>query len=252
MAERPLGFRALLGDEGWARLLMLGTHREFASGTYLMRQGEPGGYLVALVSGRVKVLGHTPDGDELLVSLRSAGDVVGEMATGEHSRRTVSVMAIDRCIAKVIETHRFHRFLEENRAVGRYTNYLILKLSQTIPSQMQLARFPAERRVARLLHELVTLAPPDKPDRFLIPLSQGSWRVPSGWPAAPSPSRSPCCAVPARSRPGGASWWPTCGSFADMRDCDVIHTTICPVVDNAGRVSARSSLATSRSSHREG
>ena len=173
MAERPPGFRALLGDEGWARLLMLGTHREFASGTYLMRQGEPGGYLVALVSGRVKVLGHTPDGDELLVSLRSAGDVVGEMATGEHSRRTVSVMAIDRCIAKVIETHRFHRFLEENRAVGRYADYLVLKLSQTIPSQMQLARFPAERRVARLLHELVTLAPPDKPDRFLIPLSQG-------------------------------------------------------------------------------
>jgi CRP-like cAMP-binding protein len=39
----------------WARLLAAGFERRYASGQILIRQGDPGAYVLALLDGRVKV-----------------------------------------------------------------------------------------------------------------------------------------------------------------------------------------------------
>ncbi|GAA2993218.1 Crp/Fnr family transcriptional regulator [Actinokineospora diospyrosa] len=151
-------FRTLVGARVWAAVVAAGTAREYARGEVLLRQGEPGGYALALVRGRVRVV----LADGLLVSLRSAGDLVGELAAAGVGR-TASVVALDRCTA----CHVSARVLDAV-AGGAVGEYLRQKLVATV-EQVSLARLGSRTRVARLLLAVVDLG--EAGDRR-VPLSQ--------------------------------------------------------------------------------
>lgn len=168
------GFRALIGERLWDALVSEGATRSFPSGSFLLRQGDPGGSVLVLLRGRVQVTGHDQQGAELLVSLRAGGDLVGEIAGVPQMTRTASVQAIDHCTAQVLTAEKFRDFLKRNRIDGHFTDYLLGKLSETVPYQMQLVHFTARRRLARLMLELVVLADPGHPDRMRVPFSQES------------------------------------------------------------------------------
>lgn len=138
-------------------------------GSWLLRQGDPGTTVLALVSGRVKVLGAEPDGGQLLLTLRGPGDLLGEIAVRSAGPRTASVRAVDRCTTRVLPAATFDAFLDEHRAHGPLTDYVVAKLSQAVPYQVQLVHFPPERRIARLLLEIVSLADDGSPR---VPFSQ--------------------------------------------------------------------------------
>lgn len=166
------GFRSLLGQELWDRLAEHGTLHSFAPNSTLLRQGDPGGHLMMILSGRVTVHGRDPDGGELLVSLRGAGDLVGELARNPVALRTAHVRTLDRCTIQILSPAVFDAFLTRNRAHNKFADYLTGKLGETIRYKMQLAHFPAQRRLALLFLELIALADPHRPDRYRIPLSQ--------------------------------------------------------------------------------
>lgn len=166
------GFRALIGEQLWGGLVAKGVTRSYPAGSFLLRQGDPGGWVLVLLRGRVKVTGHDEEGAELLVSLRAAGDLVGEIAGVPQVARTASVQAIDRCTVQVLTAEVFREFLRRNCADSQFTDYLLAKLSETVPYQMQLVHFSAQRRLARLILELVALADPDDPERMQVPFSQ--------------------------------------------------------------------------------
>ncbi|SHF90575.1 cAMP-binding domain of CRP or a regulatory subunit of cAMP-dependent protein kinases [Streptoalloteichus hindustanus] len=126
----------------------------------------------ALASGRVAVLARQEDGAQLLVSLRGTGDLLGEMAVRPASRRTATVQAIDRCVAHRVPAETFRRFQEDHAAQDVFSDYLVAKLTETVPYQVQLVHFTPLQRVARLLLEVVALADATTEDRFRVPLSQ--------------------------------------------------------------------------------
>lgn len=163
------GFRLLVGDRQWGNLAERGFAREHRPGTFLLRQGDHGGFVLALVSGRVGVFASSADGSEVLLSLRAAGDLVGEMALKSGSRRTATVRALDRCQVRVIGEAEFNEFLTTCAAHGQLNDYLIAKLSETVPYQVQQAHFSTEQRVCRLLWEAAALA---EPGHIRIPFSQ--------------------------------------------------------------------------------
>lgn len=165
------GFKALLGADWWQALQGRGTLRSFRPGSFLLRQGDEGGFLFALSSGRVKVLAASADGSEALLAFRGAGDLVGEMAQNS-GLRTATVQAIDRCTAQHIPAPAFHEFLAEHGAQGLYADYLISKLSETVPHQVQRVRFSPLQRLSRLLLEVLALADDAQADPMRIPLSQ--------------------------------------------------------------------------------
>ncbi|MBB5894109.1 CRP-like cAMP-binding protein [Kutzneria kofuensis] len=135
-----------------------------------MRQGYSGGYLLALTGGRVQVLRSEQGGEQrLLVALRAAGDLVGEMAAhGGGGVRSASVVALDDCYAHYLTVEAFDRL----PAARKLTDYVVLKLSESVPFRVQLVHFKPPQRIARLLAELVMLAGPELADPMLIPLSQ--------------------------------------------------------------------------------
>lgn len=171
LGQRPRGFQALLGADRWHALQVLGTLRSYRSGAFLLHQGDRGDFLLALASGRVRVLAATAGGSEVLLSFRGAGDLVGEMAVSSGVR-TATVQAIDRCAAHYIARAPFQQFLVEHDAQGVFTDYLVSKLSETVPYQVQQVHFSPLQRLSRLLLELVALADSDQVDQMRIPLSQ--------------------------------------------------------------------------------
>jgi CRP/FNR family cyclic AMP-dependent transcriptional regulator len=146
--------------------------RVYPPGSRLFRQGDPGSAVLALISGRVKVLGVEPDGGQLLITLRGAGDLIGEVAARRLSRRTATVETIDRCTARILTVDRFNAFLNKHDSHPILTDYLVTKLSQTVPYQVELVHFGPERKIARLLLEVVALADRSSPDPSQVPFSQ--------------------------------------------------------------------------------
>ncbi|HWC82374.1 MAG TPA: Crp/Fnr family transcriptional regulator [Pseudonocardiaceae bacterium] len=176
MTEPPVaavrGFRALLGEPRWRALVESGTARRFRAGEFLVRQGDPGGFLLVLAEGRVIVNARDAAGAELLLALRAHGDLIGEMAMRDTAARTATVTALDDCTAWRLSDESFRRFLAAHDAQGEYSDYLVGKLSETVPYQMRLVHFSARQRVARLLLEVVALAGPGEPSPRRVPFSQ--------------------------------------------------------------------------------
>jgi len=154
------GFAALLGERRFRVLAGLGVARDYRRGEPLVRQGDPGGFLLVLTAGRVRVNALDVDGAELLLALRAPGDLIGEMGLRAGSRRTATVRALEPVSARYLSEDVFQRFLAEHRAEGALRDYLVSKLSETGSYQLRLVHFPPLRRVARLLLEVVALAEP--------------------------------------------------------------------------------------------
>lgn len=170
-ASPDRGFAALIGRQRWVALCEAGSSRTYGPGQALLRQGDHGGYVLVLTAGRVQVSALGSEGSQLLHALRGAGDLVGEMAMHGEARRTATVVALDRCTARRLPTETFQRFLDVTGSHGAIRDYLIAKLSETVPYQLQLVHFTPRQRIARLLVEVVALAaPPSEPMR--IPFSQ--------------------------------------------------------------------------------
>ncbi|WP_370942402.1 Crp/Fnr family transcriptional regulator [Amycolatopsis sp. cg5] len=91
-------FWARLGPAERGAIERIATRRTFATGEFLCRQGESASNVVIVLSGHVKVVtsgtGET-DGREVVVAVRSTGDVIGEMAAMENGVRSATVEALD-------------------------------------------------------------------------------------------------------------------------------------------------------------
>ncbi|SDN04266.1 cAMP-binding domain of CRP or a regulatory subunit of cAMP-dependent protein kinases [Allokutzneria albata] len=166
------GFRVLLGEQRWQALLAHGSLRTYRPGSFLLRQGDPGGFVLAVGRGRIAVVAGDANGTELLISLRGRGDLLGELAMGRNTVRSATARAIDQCIAHHVTAESFQAFLAEHAADAVLKDYLVSKLSETVPYHLHLVHFSPLRRVARLFTELVALADQDHPYRERIPLTQ--------------------------------------------------------------------------------
>lgn len=76
------------------RLMSAGVRRRFFDGDLLLRQGDPSDHVLLLLTGWVRVYSTSVDGQETMVALRGAGDLVGELAALHGWDRTASVQAL--------------------------------------------------------------------------------------------------------------------------------------------------------------
>ena len=88
-------FLALLGEADWSKLDSLGRRVRFPRGTRLMHEGEPGERVMLLLNGHVKASCVSPEGNELVLSFRGPGDVLGELSFLDGEPRSSSVTAIE-------------------------------------------------------------------------------------------------------------------------------------------------------------
>ncbi|MEU5974699.1 Crp/Fnr family transcriptional regulator [Streptomyces sp. NPDC047315] len=152
--EQPL-LHALRQQDRTA-LLALGTPREYRAGDVVLGERAATSYVVAILGGWTVVSVATERGHRLILALRGAGELVGELSAVDRRPRSATVTALGRLDAVVIPGDRFRGFLAGSPAVSA----LVLKqLSSRLRSADGERRSLASESVLqRLAARLVELA----------------------------------------------------------------------------------------------
>jgi CRP-like cAMP-binding protein len=80
---------------------------EAPAGATLFRQGDPGGWMLAIAEGQLEVAAHLPEERDLRLATLGPGDVVGELSLVNGGRRTATVRALRDTSGYTIDQHAF-------------------------------------------------------------------------------------------------------------------------------------------------
>ena len=152
-------------------LLDLGTPRRFERDTPLMLVGEPGAEAFLITEGCVKVTGGSVEGYPVLLAIRMAGDLVGELAVLDGEPRSATVLAAAPTVARAIPAATLRRYLAEHPAVDSVLrNSVNAKFRQATRHRSEANGAPAPLRLARVLHRLAETYGEQRPGGVAIPV----------------------------------------------------------------------------------
>lgn len=138
-------------------MLALGAPRLYESGTVMLREGECTSHVLVLVGGFVKVTALSPEGYLSLLAIRTAGDLVGELASMDGEPRIATVTAAGRVRARVVSQREFHWFLTHHPDVALAVSSSVgAKLRWATRRRIDFGSHEVHGRLARVLVELVS------------------------------------------------------------------------------------------------
>ncbi|HEY6795835.1 MAG TPA: Crp/Fnr family transcriptional regulator [Kineosporiaceae bacterium] len=145
-----------LSAETRAHLLHLGTQRAYCSGGILLAEGELSDHVFLLLRGWLKVT-RVGDGDrEILMAIRAAGDIVGELAAFDRQSRIATVRAAAACNVRRIGRRDFLDFLRDHDEASRLVMKAVgEKLRSATRRRSDVMSHAPDVRVARLLLDLL-------------------------------------------------------------------------------------------------
>ncbi|WP_245795756.1 Crp/Fnr family transcriptional regulator [Actinacidiphila alni] len=145
-----------LSGAAGADLLEQGTAMVYPKHRTLLREGDGGRHLLLLTRGVVKVTSRHEAGVDMLLGIRVAGDVVGEMAAFEDRPRCGTVVACGEVTARVIPLPDLERFLARRpEAMKPLMAMLSARLRTSNQRRIESRLYEAPVRLARILLELV-------------------------------------------------------------------------------------------------
>jgi CRP-like cAMP-binding protein len=155
----------------------VGRERRFQAGEVVMAQGAPSTFVALLLDGAVRVVASTPEGAEVTVSLRIAGDILGTLGvlTTPIAPRAATVLAIRPVRARVIEAGAFHELLRSRPTLAvELLSDFAAQWRESSQRHIEFGAYGAEQRLARLIVELFRSDGPAGADAGTIdlPLSQ--------------------------------------------------------------------------------
>jgi CRP/FNR family transcriptional regulator, cyclic AMP receptor protein len=145
-----------LTDDERASLHELAIKHTFPKDAILMFQDEYDERLLLLLSGRVKVTRAAPRGHELLLAIRDAGDLLGELAFIDGLPRVATVTALEPVEALVLSGERFRSYLERTPRVALVL--LESVASRFRESTVKRLHFAAADTLGRLSSRIIELA----------------------------------------------------------------------------------------------
>lgn len=156
-SEWPVGtLLHRLRETSRQELMNLGTTVRYAADREIIVQDATDTHAFLLLDGVVKVLVNDEAGDTAVLTVRVAGDLVGEMAAMDHKPRSATIVTCGDVVAKLITSAELHSFLHRR-------NDGFVELIGVIDDQLRWANrrrrdflsHTAAERVARVLAELV-------------------------------------------------------------------------------------------------
>jgi CRP/FNR family transcriptional regulator, cyclic AMP receptor protein len=149
------GFWTLLTQAERDALSALGPCRDYPRRANLCTEGDPATHVFILLAGWVKILSVTKDGHEILLALRSAGDIVGEVAGETTGRRNATIQAVDAVQTLIVRHDKFSSFLDSNQGADRaYRRVVTQKWNDTDTMLRRRAGTTGGQRLAALLLDL--------------------------------------------------------------------------------------------------
>ena len=169
-AVRSVPLFSSLDDAATSALLDLLEVRRFRAGSVLFRAGDAGDALYFIETGRVRILVHDADGDEVTLAELSPGDFFGEMAIINGTPRSADARVTQDAHLAVLSREDFLDFVRHNPEVA-------LKMLSAVAERLRrtddLLRQRVTRNVNEEMEERATLA-----DRMAATAAAfgGSWK----------------------------------------------------------------------------
>jgi CRP/FNR family cyclic AMP-dependent transcriptional regulator len=150
------GIARLLKPALWQELATTGIPIFYKRGEVLFRQGDTTRHVYVLLDGIVKVSRHTADGTALILTMRGAGDLIGDMAAMDGKPRLATVTAMSRVHGRIMTSAQFRQFISDERD-GAMTTYVVERLREADHMRVEQATLPTAQRLARALVRLAEL-----------------------------------------------------------------------------------------------
>jgi CRP-like cAMP-binding protein len=137
-------------------LLQVAHGKRVRSGDELFHKGDPGSEVFVILSGRLKVVTNSPDGDDIVFGLMDPGEVFGELGLLGGGVRTATVSALEDCELMVLDRRAFLPVLRSHPEVAA-------KLLEVLAERLRrISEFVEDtdslNRPARLAKKLLALA----------------------------------------------------------------------------------------------
>jgi CRP-like cAMP-binding protein len=137
--------------------------QRYRKGEILFHQGDPGGCLYIIRSGKVRVFLSAPDGREVTLRIYGPGHHVGEFSVLDGAPRSASTAALGSVNTFVLYRDDILALLQRNFAlVQRLLMTLTERLRYTTTYSEHLAFLNAPQRVAAMLVQLAELEDPEQ------------------------------------------------------------------------------------------
>jgi CRP/FNR family transcriptional regulator, cyclic AMP receptor protein len=145
---------SLAADERTA-LGEIGHARSYRRGERMILEGDQNDTTYLVLEGRVRVFTGTPEGNEVTLSVRGPGDLIGEMgALDPGSRRSANVIALEPVRCRVIAARELQAFLEVHPGASLALLRLVIgRLRGADRRRTEFGPYDATRRLARVLIE---------------------------------------------------------------------------------------------------
>jgi CRP/FNR family transcriptional regulator, cyclic AMP receptor protein len=149
--EAPIG---AIVDPAVRALAALGHVRSYRKNAVIIQEGDPGGPVYIILSGRVRVFSSEREGREVVLDVLGVGEIVGEMAL-DGSPRSASVMTMEATKVAAIEPSVLRERLKSDVDVAMLlVTELLGRLRRTTQVVKQLALGDVYQRLAIVLKEL--------------------------------------------------------------------------------------------------
>ena len=127
----------------------------FPRGTTIFDEGEPGDRLYIIVSGKVKLARHAPDGRENLLSVMGPSDMFGELSIFDPGPRTSSAVCVTEVTAATMDSTMLKGWIAEHPEISQQLlRVLARRLRRTNASLADLIFTDVPGRVAKTLLQL--------------------------------------------------------------------------------------------------
>lgn len=128
--------------------------KTFPAGTVLFREGEPGGEMYVIQSGKVQLTRHVRGREAHLASL-PPGEFFGEMAIVNNRPRTATAVVLDEAQLLVIDARTFEAMVRGNAEIAlRIIKKLAARLAQANQQVEVLLLQDLNHRVVHYLRQL--------------------------------------------------------------------------------------------------
>ncbi len=152
---RDIPLFSILKEVDLRRLESRLVRRRYASGEVLFHMGDEGGNLYIIESGRVKVTIPSAEGDEVILAILEAGEILGEISLIDGKPRSATVQAMKDTAALCLFRENFLEVLRERFDVVLQVLEILadrLRLTDTLVAESRFMDITA--RLAKKLLDL--------------------------------------------------------------------------------------------------
>jgi CRP-like cAMP-binding protein len=150
----PDSFLAALSASERETVLALGHSHQYHGGEVLFNHGDHSDFLIIIIDGYVKITAVTEGGAESLLAIRTAGDVVGELAALDGLPRSATARAADAVLGQVILKANLDLCLEAHFGIARALNRAVSTKLRTATRRRVDFRRDTRSRLAQVLVDL--------------------------------------------------------------------------------------------------